>query len=311
MIGRIEKVDLREIWKNEAKDFTTWLSENLEVLSEVLGSNLTLVEREKSVGSFNVDILAEDENGNSVVIENQLEKSDHDHLGKLLTYSINLEAKTAIWITPEPRQEHINVITWLNETTENQFYLLKIEALKIGDSLPAPLFQAVAVPTAEGKEIGSEKKELAQRHIKRKAFWESLLDLCNTKTKLFSGISSNIENWISTGIGLAGIALHFSITNDYGTVSLYIDKGKGFDELNKKRFDLLFAEKSSIEEELGTNLIWDRLDSCRSSRIHKRFDDSGLLTEEKWPVLQEQMINFMINFKRCLERFIKDLRNIN
>ena len=116
MVGRMEKVSLREVWKKEAKDFTGWLYENLEVLGEELDLDLTPDEKEKSVGSFSADITAEDGAGRKVLIENQLEKTDHVHLGQILTYISNLEAKVAIWISSDPRPEHIRAVEWLNET---------------------------------------------------------------------------------------------------------------------------------------------------------------------------------------------------
>ncbi len=107
MVGILEKVDLRKVWVKEAKDFTTWLESNLDILSEHIGFDISPLEREKAAGTFSADIFAEGPNGDTVVIENQLEKTDHDHLGKLVTYLSNLEAKTAIWITSNPRPEHI------------------------------------------------------------------------------------------------------------------------------------------------------------------------------------------------------------
>src|SRR4030042_4547438 len=105
-ISRLQKIPLRELWKHEAHGFTHWLSENLDFLGEVIGFKLSLVELEASAGPFSADILAEDTDGNYVIIENQLEKTNHDHLGKLITYLSNLEAKKAIWITSSPRPEH-------------------------------------------------------------------------------------------------------------------------------------------------------------------------------------------------------------
>jgi len=266
MIGKIERVPLREVWKNEAADFTTWLAQNLDVLSDVIDGKLTLVETEKSVGSFNVDILAEDSLGNSVVIENQLEKTDHDHLGKILTYTTNLDAKTAIWITSNPRQEHITAITWLNEFTPADFYLLKVEAVVIGDSKPAPLFYRITGPSEESKEIGSKKKELSSRHHKRGLFWEELLEKTRQRTALFSNVSPNESSWISAGIGLTGLQLDYVITNDNGAVELYIDKTDRTGEINKRRFDYLFSKKNEIEACLGEKIEWNRLDSKRASR---------------------------------------------
>jgi RecB family endonuclease NucS len=106
-IGKLEPVPLREIWPNEASDFTAWLSENLDVLGEALGISLTLVQREAAVGPFSIDILAEDQNGNQVIVENQIRRTDHDHLGKLITYLSNLDAKAAIWISKDQTAQDI------------------------------------------------------------------------------------------------------------------------------------------------------------------------------------------------------------
>ena len=153
MIGKIERVNLRDVWKHEAFDLTTWLQDNIEVLNEAIGLNISNPENEQPAGSFKVDILAEDDSGNPVIIENQLEKSDHDHLGKLITYLVALEAKTAIWIVSDPRPEHLSSISWLNESSSANFYLLKLEAIKIDDSPPAPLLTLIVGPSEEVKEV--------------------------------------------------------------------------------------------------------------------------------------------------------------
>lgn len=196
MIGKIKKVDLREIWKNEAKDFTTWLAENIDTLNEILGTNFSVVKTEKEVGDFCLDIIAEDNDGSLVIIENQLEKTDHDHLGKLLVYLTNLEAKTAVWITSNPREEHLKAITWLNEYTpaEIAFYLIQVEAVKIENSPPAPLFSIIVEPTEIAKEIGREKKEYAERHHLMKEFWTQLLEKAKEKTNLHSNVSPSINH---------------------------------------------------------------------------------------------------------------------
>ena len=117
-IGKIERVPLRQVWRHEALDFTTWLEQNIDALSEVLDLSLSSAEREQSAGDFSVDIVAEDGSGNTVIIENQLEQSDHDHLGKLVTYVSMLEAKAAIWIVAAPRPEHVRAVAWLNDRVQ-------------------------------------------------------------------------------------------------------------------------------------------------------------------------------------------------
>lgn len=309
MVGKVERVALRNVWKNEARDFTVWLADNLELLSDLIGGPIELIETEKSVGTFNVDILAEDMNGNAVVIENQLEKTDHDHLGKVLTYTTNLEAKTAIWITSNPRKEHAEAISWLNEYTPVNFFLIKVEAITIDDSKPAPLFSVICEPNEDTKKIGEKKAELSQANYKRMAFWERLLERSQGKTSLFSNVKPVASSWISTGIGLSGLSLNYTITNNVGGVELYIDKGNDGKETNKARFDYLYERKDEIESNLKVSFEWYRLDDKRASRIKKVFS-TGLYDEEKQERLQDEMIEFMIAFEKELKQHISVMRKL-
>lgn len=169
-IGKLEQIPLREVWKKEESDFSSWLADNLESLSDALGINLELVETEKKIddSNYEIDILCEDDEGQPVVIENQLEKTDHTHLGQVLTYLVNMEANTVVWIAKDTRQEHINVINWLNEATDKCFYLVKVEAYKIDNSSPAPFFSIICRPTSEAKRLGNDKKILQTSRASRK-----------------------------------------------------------------------------------------------------------------------------------------------
>ena len=226
-IDKITSVRLREIWKHEAHDFTVWMTENIEVLNEATGLKLSNPEREQSTGNFNVDIKAEDEAGNTVVIENQLEKSDHDHLGKIITYLSAFEAKKAVWIVSEPRQEHIGAINWLNEGDNNcDFYLLKIEAIRIGNSNPAPLITKIVGPSSETKQIGKIKQEDSERHQLRLDFWTQHLELSRTKHNLFNGISPGKDTWIGVTSGLPkGISFQYWVTQKGIRIQITIDAG--------------------------------------------------------------------------------------
>ncbi|MBA7543323.1 hypothetical protein ES705_35653 [subsurface metagenome] len=309
MIGKMERVDLREVWKNEARDFTSWLFDNIDILGDELNVSITPIEKEKRVGSFSADILAESEEGDPILIENQLQKTDHDHLGKLLTYVSNLEAKKAIWISKEPRSEHERAIEWLNELTSDvDFYLVKIEAYKIGDSDPAPKFTVIAGPTESGKVVGSEKKELAERHKKRLEFWKILLEKSKNKTTLFSNISPSKDSWISTGAGKGGLVYVYNITYKYASVNFCIDRGKDLEEENKKIFDNLFNHKDEIEAIFEGKLTWQRLDDRRSSRICKIYNYAGLNDKEKWDKLQNEMIDDMIKLEKAFKKYISALK---
>jgi len=309
MIGKMERVDLRKVWKNEVKDFNSWLFENIEILAEELDIDLTAVEKEKKIGSFSADIIAEGSTGETVLIENQLGKTDHDHLGKILTYVSNLEAKKAIWISKEPRSEHERATEWLNEfSVDIDFYLVKVEAYKIGDSDPAPKFTVIAGPTESGKAVGNEKKELAERHKKRLKFWEGLLEKSKNKTMLFSNISPSKDSWISTGAGKSGLVYLYNITYKYASVNFCIDRGKDLEEENKKIFDNLFTHKDKIEAIFEGKLTWQRLDDRRSSRICKIYNRAGLNDKEKWDKLQNEMIDDMIKLEKAFKKYINALK---
>jgi len=195
-IEKIKKVPLREIWIPE-EDFTKWLEENIDYLNDVLDFNISILSREEKVGPFKVDLYGEDGSGNKVIIENQLEKTDHTHLGQIITYLTNLEANTAIWIASGPTEEHIKAIDWLNETTPDDisFYLIKLEAIKIGESSSAaPLFTIIKRPTREKKQLGAEKKEYAERHVLRKRFWTQFLEKINSRYSFCSNINPSTDN---------------------------------------------------------------------------------------------------------------------
>ena len=166
-IGRLESVLVRELWKHEQYDFSTWLSkeENISLLGDELGLSFTDIEVEKFVGNYRCDIVAiVDNTGKTVIIENQLEPSNHDHLGKIITYASGLDASTIIWIVTEARSEHKSAIEWLNHTTTKDinFFLIVLKAYRIGSSLPAPKFEIAEMPNDFSKtaNVMSDNKEL-------------------------------------------------------------------------------------------------------------------------------------------------------
>jgi len=309
MIGKIDRVPLRDVWKHEATDFTRWLEENIEVLNDMLDLNLTTAEREKDAGDFSVDLVAEDDKGNPVVIENQLEKSNHDHLGKLITYLTAMGARTAIWIVSDPRPEHINAISWLNESNAASFYLLKIEAIRIGESAPAPLLTLIVGPSKEGREVGETKKELAERYEIRRRFWTGLLDYAKTKTKLHAGLSPGEYNWIGTGAGTSGLAYVYSLTKHAAAVELYIDRGKEAEAENKAIFDQLLAAKEEIERVFNEPLEWQRLEDRRACRIRKQITIGGWRDDPaKWPDVYAAMVDAMIRLEKALKPHVQRLK---
>jgi hypothetical protein len=310
MIGKLQRVSLRDVWKHEATDFTKWLQDNIDVLSEVIDLDLSNPESEQSAGAFSVDIVAEDESGNPVIIENQLGKSDHDHLGKILTYLVAMAAKTAIWIVADPRPEHVSTITWLNESSSANFYLLKLEAIRIGDSAHAPLLTLIVGPSDAGKRVGKTKLEIAERYVIRERFWAQLLSLAKQKTKLHSNISPTQQNWLGTSAGKRGLGFNYVLRKNEGQVELYIDLGKDRDEDNKAIFDKFFNYKDEIEKSFAEPLEWERLEGKRACRIRKRILFGGYRDEEeKWPQIHEAMVDAMIRLEKALRPYINKVNS--
>jgi len=301
-------VDLRQLWPNEARDFTTWLAENLDFLGETLGIELSLVEQEASAGVFSADILAEDGSGNPVVIENQLERTNHDHLGKLITYLSNLDAKTAVWITSEPRPEHEQAIHWLNEVlpVDMAFYLVKIEAYRIEGSPPAPALTVVAGPTPEARQVGTQKKGLAKRHILRREFWAQLLERAKENTPLHAHCSPTANSSLNAGAGKAGLVFQYRIRMDDAEVALRIRR-RTIEE-SKRIFDSLCANRDTIERVFGDRLEWLRRELERNSRTSYVISFGGLRDRDRWPEIQDRMIDAMVRLEQALAPEIQRLR---
>jgi hypothetical protein len=307
-IARLEAVPLREIWPREEQDFSLWLHDNIQVLGDALRMQLSDPQREVAVGSFTVDLVAEEESLGRVIIENQLAATDHDHLGKLLTYLTNLEAKIAVWITAQPRPEHVRAVAWLNETTPDDvaFYLVQVAAYRIGDSAPAPLFTVITGPSAEGKGFGRQKKQLAERHVLRLKFWEGLLARAKEMGVLtHAQRSPSKDSWIGGASGRSGLSFNYVVwMDDKAAVELYIDTGDAED--NKRIFDSLFAKKAEIENAFGGTLEWDRLDERRACRIRYTQHLGGLsVGESEWPKIWDPLIDAMRRLVNALKPHVR------
>lgn len=308
MIGRLERVALREVWKHEAYDFTQWLQNNLDVLNDALDLNLISADREKAAGSFSIDLVAEEENGGTVIIENQLEKSNHDHLGKLITYLSAMSARAAVWIVSDPRPEHVAAVAWLNESSSAAFYMVKVEAVRIGTSPAAPLFTLIVGPSEATEDVGQTKKEIAERHGIRKRWWTQLIERSKPVTKLHAHITPGEYSWIGTSAGVRGLGFNYAVGQDECSAELYIDRGKGAETENVAMFDQLHAHKAEIEEVFGGSLSWQRLENRRACRIRVTQPGGGYRSpEEEWPVLQDGIISAMNRLETALRPYLKQL----
>lgn len=308
-IGKLERVALREVWQHEAFDFTQWLQENIDVLNAALDINLVNVDREQAAGSFSIDLVAEDEGGGTVIIENQLERSNHDHLGKVITYLTGMGAKAAIWIVADPRPEHVAAIAWLNEASSAAFYMVKVEAVRIGESPPAPLFTLIVGPSEDTKEVGQTKKEIAERYGIRKRWWTQLIERSASTSKLHAHITAGEYSWIGTSSGVRGLNLNYVVTQDECGAELYIDRGKDSEEENKRIFDQLHSHQTEVEAAFGGPLSWERLEGRRACRIRYTQPGGGYRSpEERWPIIQDGIIAAMNRLEQALRPYIKGLK---
>ena len=259
------------IWKHEAQDFTKWLAteENLALLSETIGITLANPQTEVGVGKFSVDILAEDENDRKVVIENQIEKTNHAHLGQLITYASGLDAELCIWIVARAQEEHEQAINWLNEnTTENaNFFLIEVEAWQIDNSLPAAKFNIVAKPNDWAKIVkqsGKGNSEATGLKLQQKEFWDKVREYGEENSKHVRGWrSTRPRHWydISIGSTQAHLTARANSREMFVAMDFYINS-------NTDLFHALKAKQSEIEGELGYPLEWWELPEKKASSIN-------------------------------------------
>jgi hypothetical protein len=310
-IGKLERVDLRTIWRREDADFTPWLAKNIEYLNEVLGFDIAVEKIEERVGPYSVDIYGEDEQGNKVIIENQLERTDHTHLGQLLTYLVNLEAKTAIWVSAAPVEEHQHVVEWLNEITPDDvsFYLVRVEGMRMrGEQTVAPLFTVVEGPSVERKRIGSEKKEYAERHLIRREFWAQLLDALNARSPLAQNVGPSTDAWIGLALGMSGVSLNLVSTRECARAEIYVNRGDL--ERNKRAFDFLLSKKAEVEKVVGAPLDWDRMDDQVTSRIKLEKRGVNIFNRDNWAEMIEYLVDAALRMHSAFKEPVQQLRRL-
>ena len=272
-LGKLEKIeDLRSIWKHEAKDFTPWLAEeeNLSMLSEAIGIDIVLEEQESNVGEFSVDIFATEEStGRKIIIENQLEDTNHDHLGKIITYASGKDAEVIIWIVKRARDEHKQAIEWLNNHTDDKcaFFLIEIELWRIGKSEPAVKFNIVERPNDWAKSM-KKSSSLTQSGALKLNFWQQFIEYNQANGGVYAKSMATSDAWIGKSIkGIPGTSVNLVITKDNCRIEAYINSGS--QEKNKGIFDALFSQKDTIEQEYGAQFVWQRLDEKVTCRIYE------------------------------------------
>jgi hypothetical protein len=298
-LGKLHKVPLREIWVHEALTFTKWLSEeeNLALLGDELDIDVSLVQAEASIGKFNVDILAEETtSGKKIVIENQLEQTNHDHLGKLITYASGVDATYVVWVVASERDEHKRAIDWLNEHTDEDvsFFLVRVELWQIGDSPAAPKFVIVSQPNdwaKAAKRSTDTEGHVTEVKLRQLEFWEGFREFGQSHGTDLGLRKAQPHHWydIATGSTKWHISLTVNSMTDQMTCQVYI----GGDKSLFKSFE---AHKKEIEEKLGLPLEWMELAEKKASRI-RLSAPCELAREKEWPRYFAWLLSTAENFR--------------
>lgn len=281
-LARMTSVPVREIWPNEAHDFTPWVAEHLELLAEALGvESLELVDVEVRVGDFSLDVLAKDANDDYVVIENQLERSDHNHLGQLLAYAAGLDAAMVVWVAPSFRDEHLSTLSWLNEYIADSigFFAVEVDLIKIGDSSPAPRLDLVTKPNSWDQQVqeraGVEPSELNQQ---RRDFYLLAFERCAELIPGFKVPKPQAQNWNSFRSGPFGNFAFVFDKDGRFRVEIYLDNVD--EQVPTALFDTFYAKREEYEPLIGHELTWERLDDRRACRISLYRDPPDLADEQ-------------------------------
>ncbi len=303
-LGKIEKIDdLRSVWPHEALDFSKWLSqeENLALLSDSIGIDIVLEELESPVGGFSVDLYATEEGtGRKIIIENQLEDTNHDHLGKIITYASGKGAEVVVWIVKRARDEHKQAVEWLNQHTDENigFFLLEIQLWKINDSLPAPKFNVVERPndwakTMKAVEGLSDTKKLQLE------FWQAFNDYAFGKQEfksVFSKRKPQPQHWYDLSVGSSTYRVGLTVNTQKKKIGteIYIND-------DKLMFEKFKAQKDSIEAELGIQLDWRvATKDCRILALNNGDIKKG---EAAWPEYYDWYCSMALKLRDILKKY--------
>ena len=310
-LSKIKLIPLRDCWENEATDFTPWLAQddNIALLADALGlTELEVKAQEEHVGPFRADILCKDpSNDKLVLIENQLEKTDHNHLGQILTYAAGLDAVTIIWIAEKFTEEHRAAIDWLNRITDKDFnfFGIEIQLVRIGDvDAVAPIFNVIAKPNGWSKDVRNSSQNTSEPTEGQSAkyeFWSAFCDyMSNNPSKLFKTQSPSRDHWMNIAIGRSHfhVALLINTRENKATVQMYMTE-----DSDKIYFDALEKNREEAENAIGTKLEWRRLDGKKASTIDVYKLNCDFANSSK----QQEVF---VWYKDFTERFIKYFKPI-
>lgn len=304
-LGKIKRInDLRSVWPHEAKDFSKWLAQeaNLAQLSEAIGIDIVLEELESSVGSFNVDLYAVEEGTERrIIIENQLEDTNHDHLGKLITYASGKDAEVIVWIVKRARDEHRQAIEWLNQNTGVKigFFLVEIELWQIDESAIAPKFNVVERPNDWAKQM-KNVDSLSDTKQMQLSFWQQLSEYIKSSEEYSSKFSSRKaqpQHWYDLSIGSSSYHVGLTVNTQKKNIGaeIYIPD-------DKEKFAMFKEHKEQIKQLVGNKVEWR--EATKATRIITLLS-CDISDENKWQQAIEWLLKKAVVFKDIAKKFDK------
>lgn len=306
-LGKLKEIkDLRKVWAHEALDFTPWLAEeeNLSELADAVGLEITLDETESSVGDFSVDIFAKETGTDrKIIIENQLEDTNHDHLGKLITYASGKDAEIIIWVVKRAREEHRSAVEWLNNHTDENigFFLVEIKLYQIGESKIAPKFNVIEKPNNWAKEI--KKQTYSSPSLQaRLEYWLAFNDYAfenKAFSQSFNKRKASTDHWMTFSVGSSACEMIVSQIRKFNNliVEWYITD-------DKELYKMFFSHKDEIENEIGFTLEWRELPDKKASRIIAYLHNTDFEDKNAWSKQFDWVMDTAIKMKKAFKKYI-------
>ena len=309
-VASLDEVPLREVWPDEARDFTPWLAENPDQLGRELHMDLELEKAEFAVGPFSADVVLRDANtGQRVVVENLLETTDHDHLGKLITYAAGLEAHWAVLVAKAFRPEHRSALTWLNSISGegSGFFGIEVHAVRIGDSPAAVRLDVVVAPDNFARRARAGAKTVTETNSRYTDWWAEFLPAFHDAHPGWSNAQTpQPVNWMTFPTGRSGVRYDLSFAYPTGATNyslragIYIDEGDAV-------YPALEAQRSAIEAACGLDLQWEPLENARASRIATYLDPAEPADRARWPDYRAWAIRTLGELRQAFAVPIKNL----
>jgi Domain of unknown function (DUF4268) len=305
-LGRLERVDPRLVWIHEAHDFTPWLLKNGDRLAEALGIDLELEAAEHAVGGYSLDLVGRDLTNDAIlIVENQLDTTDHSHLGQVLTYAAGTAASTIVWIATAFREEHRQVLDWLNENTseDTHFFGIELQVVKIGDSQRAPLFNVVAEPNDWQKQVrvATQAGAVSGKGALYVQFWSRFLDRVHAEHPEWTrSRRPGPQNWLEMRSPIKGCGISSSFAQgDRLRHELYIDTGDR--DRNLELYAYLHDHREQIEAAYGKPLSWEELPNRRACRVADYNENSRVTDEERYDEFIDWFVDVGVRLRAALQ----------